>query len=75
MIYILIKQIKTYIKTKQDEFLRVILLSSLACMIGFQISGLTEWNFGDAEFAVLLWFTLSISFIAQKIYDKAAANG
>lgn len=70
MIYILVRQIKIYIKIKDDEFLKVIILSSIACMAAFHVSGLTEWNFGDAEFAVLLWFSLSIPFAAEKIYVK-----
>ncbi|MCI0450627.1 MAG: O-antigen ligase family protein [Chlorobi bacterium] len=70
MIYIFIRQIKIYLKTKSDEFLNIITVSSLASMIAFQIAGLTEWNFGDAEFAAVLWFNLSLAFIAEKLYKK-----
>jgi O-antigen ligase len=70
MIYIFFRQIKAYIKHKKDDFLNVLLLSSISCMIAFQVSGLTEWNFGDAEFVVLVWFILSFPFIANKISDE-----
>ena len=70
MLYIFIRQIKIYFKTKSDEFLNIIAVSSLASMIAFQIAGLTEWNFGDAEFAAVLWFNLSLAFVAEKLFTK-----
>jgi len=72
MIYIFFRQIKAYIKHKNDNFLNVLLLSSISCMVAFQVSGLTEWNFGDAEFIVLMWFILSFPFITNKISGDAA---
>ena len=30
-------------------------LAALACWLGFMLGGLFEWNFGDAEIALLLW--------------------
>jgi O-antigen ligase len=68
MIYIFFRQIKIYNKVKSDNFLNVLALSSIASMIGFHVSGLTEWNFGDAEFVVVLWFVLSLTFITEKIF-------
>jgi O-antigen ligase len=70
MIYIFIKQIKIYFRTKQDEFLNLMAVVSICSMIGFQVSGLTEWNFGDAEFAAPLWFMLALGFVALKLYKK-----
>lgn len=69
MIYIFIRQIKVYLKTRGNEFLSVLCISSIACMAAFQISGLTEWNFGDAEFAVVMWFSLSLAFLSEKFYS------
>lgn len=73
MIYIFFRQLKAFISCKKDEFLNVILLASIACMAAFQVSGLTEWNFGDAEFAVLVWFILSFPFIAKKLAAEHTA--
>jgi len=42
-------------------FPRSTAVASLACFIGFQINGLFEWNFGDAEIAMLLWFTVGLA--------------
>jgi len=50
--------------------LNIIAVSSLASMIAFQIAGLTEWNFGDAEFAAVLWFNLSLAFVAEKLINR-----
>jgi O-antigen ligase len=30
-------------------------LAAMACWLGFMLGGLFEWNFGDAEIALLLW--------------------
>lgn len=68
MIYIFFRQVTIYMRVKSDELLNIIVLSSIASMIAFQVSGLTEWNFGDAEFVVLLWFVLSLPFVAEKIF-------
>ena len=67
MLYIFFKQIKVYRLAKNDEVLRSLALISLVSMVAFQISGLTEWNFGDAEFAVVLWFSLGLTFLAEKL--------
>ncbi|MCX7877438.1 MAG: O-antigen ligase family protein [Ignavibacteria bacterium] len=70
MIYILLRQIKIIRLTHKDEFLKTISVISLCSMIAFQISGITEWNFGDAEFAVVMWFNLSLAFLAERIYKN-----
>jgi O-antigen ligase len=72
MIYLIYRQIKIYIKTKSSSILNIIAVSSLACMTAFQVSGLTEWNFGDFEFAALLWFTLGLAFLSEKLYNQGA---
>jgi O-antigen ligase len=68
MFYIFYRQFKIYIATKQNEFLNTIAVISLCSMIALQVSGLTEWNFGDAEFAAVFWFNLALAFISQRIY-------
>jgi putative inorganic carbon (hco3(-)) transporter len=70
MVYIFIRQIKIYFLTKNYPVLSSLTSASIACMIAFQISGLTEWNFGDFEFAAVLWFMLGLSFLAEKFYNN-----
>ncbi len=72
MVYLIYRQIKIYIKTKENSILNILAVSSFACMIAFHVSGLTEWNFGDFEFAALLWFTLGLAFLSEKLYMQGA---
>lgn len=74
MIVVSYKQIQAYLKTKQNEFLNIIAAVSICSMIAFQVSGLTEWNFGDAEFAAVMWFSLALGFIALNLHKKEPVN-
>jgi O-antigen ligase len=42
----------------------------LAAFIAFQINGLFEWNFGDHEIAVLLWFTVGLVLLAERRFHQ-----
>lgn len=74
MIYIFIRQIKVYVLTKNYAVLNILTAASVSSMIAFQISGLTEWNFGDFEFAAVLWFMLGLAFLAEKLYYKISTT-
>jgi O-antigen ligase len=45
-------------------------LGCFAGYIGFHVNGLFEWNFGDHEIAVLLWFTVGFVLASQKLYER-----
>ncbi len=34
---------------------------------GFHVNGLFEWNFGDAEIAMLLWMTVGLALASKSI--------
>jgi O-antigen ligase len=68
MVYIFVRQIKIYYLTKGNQILNNLVTASIASMIAFQVSGLTEWNFGDFEFAAVLWFNLGLAFLTEKLY-------
>ena len=70
MLYIFARQIKAWLVTREFEFLNILALISLISMIALQIAGLTEWNFGDAEFAAMFWFNLALAFLAVKFKTK-----
>jgi O-antigen ligase len=70
MIFIFIRQIKIYALTKKFEVLNCLVTASIVSMTAFQISGLTEWNFGDFEFAAVLWFMLGLAFLSEKLYKS-----
>lgn len=42
-------------------------LGSIAAYVGFHVNGLFEWNFGDHEIAVLLWFTVGIALVSRRL--------
>jgi O-antigen ligase len=42
---------------------------SLAAFVGFQVNGVFEWNFGDHEIAVLLWFSVGLAFAAVRLFQ------
>ena len=74
MIYIFVRQIKIYLLTRKNLILNSLALVSIVSMIAFQISGLTEWNFGDFEFDAVLWFMLGLAFLAEKLFHKQAVQ-
>ncbi len=40
---------------------------SLAAYAGFHVNGLFEWNFGDHEIALLLWFSVGLALTAANL--------
>lgn len=42
-------------------------LGSLAVFVAFNVNGLFEWNFGDAEIVTLLWFTVGLSIAVKQL--------
>ena len=74
MIYMFVRQIKIYLLTRKNLVLNSLALVSIVSMIAFQISGLTEWNFGDFEFDAVLWFMLGLAFLAEKLFHKQAVQ-
>ena len=73
MLYLFINQLKVFFKTRGNEFLNILAMISVVSMIAMQITGLTEWNFGDAEFAAVFWFNLGLAFTAWKLFTRNGA--
>jgi O-antigen ligase len=44
----------------EDEPVRSLTLAALLAVVGFLVGGLTQYNFGDAEVVIYLWFTVAI---------------
>lgn len=74
MIYLFARQIKIYLRTGGNSILNSLALVSIVSMVAFQVSGLTEWNFGDFEFDAVLWFMLALAFLAEKLFHKQAVQ-
>ncbi len=65
---IFIEELKIYYSIPQKEWLlRSTVLGSLAVFVGFQVNGLFEWNFGDAEIAMLLWLSVGLALAVKKM--------
>ena len=47
-----------------------ILLGSLGALTGFLVSSLVNYNYGDAEVAMMLWFVLGIALVAAECGNR-----
>lgn len=64
-----------YWKIRSEGSLSSILtLGFLAAFIGFVITGLTEYNFGDSEIVMMLWFIMGLTVVVKQDYDKNKNN-
>jgi O-antigen ligase len=52
---------RIYRRVKGEWFEGSLVLGAIAAFVGLQVSGLTEWSFGDQEVAVLFWITVGLS--------------
>jgi O-antigen ligase len=50
-------------------------LGGLAVLVGFQVNGLFEWNFGDAEIITLVWAVLGLILAADRLLPSPAEHG
>jgi O-antigen ligase len=48
-----------------DSQAKALVGGSLACVVGFQIEGLFEYNFGDSEVITLTYFLMALPFVVQ----------
>ncbi|MGA9117631.1 MAG: O-antigen ligase family protein [Bacteroidota bacterium] len=57
---------RIYRRVRDDWFGGSLVLGSLAVFVGFHVSGLTEWTFGDQEIVTLFWITVGFALAAEK---------
>lgn len=62
--------VKNFIIVKQDEDLKILALIPIMVFFAFHLNGLFEWNFGDQEIAILLWFSMGFSMVSKKLFLK-----
>jgi putative inorganic carbon (HCO3(-)) transporter len=48
-------------------------LGALGAFVGFQVIGLFEWNFGDAEIALTMWMLIGLALAVQRMKGTPAA--
>jgi putative inorganic carbon (hco3(-)) transporter len=71
---LLIYLIKTFNLTKGNPLSNSLSIIPIIVFFAFHLNGLFEWNFGDQEIAILLWFTMGLSVIARQIYQKETSE-
>jgi O-antigen ligase len=59
---------------REDWFSGSLALGTLAVLAGFHVSGLFEWNFGDAEIITLVWSVLGLTLSARRLAGDAVAG-
>lgn len=70
LIKIFIIHLRNYSIVKHSEFSKAVVAASFAAFVGFLISGLAEWNFGDHEIITLVWYSVGISIAAKQTEIK-----
>jgi O-antigen ligase len=58
---------RIYRRVRTEWFEGSLVLGAMAVFVGLQVSGLTEWSFGDQEVAVLFWTTVGLTLAAGRI--------
>ncbi len=59
---------KVRLASKKHWLFGSLSLGCLASYIGFHVNGLFEWNFGDHEIAVLLWFSVGLIIAIDRLH-------
>ncbi len=55
---------------KMDPLIRNISLGAISVFSGFMVNGIFEWNFGDHEIMVLVWFTVGLCLAVERMAVK-----
>ncbi|MEJ2147562.1 MAG: O-antigen ligase family protein [Acidobacteriota bacterium] len=61
-------------RSSGDEFLCFLAHAALAALLSFQLMGLFEYNFGDSEIVVLLFFIISAPYVVGSSYRVYEGN-
>jgi len=62
-------------RTGASEPARSVALGALLAVVGFLVGGLTQYNFGDAEVVIYLWFTVAILLRLPTLPSGDASDG
>jgi putative inorganic carbon (HCO3(-)) transporter len=66
---ILVLELSILISIPRSDWLaKGVALGAVGAFVGFHISGLFEWNFGDAEICMLLWLSVGLALAASRSY-------
>lgn len=67
MFFVIVKhELSVFQRFSSDPFIRNIALGAIAVFTGFMVNGFFEWNFGDHEIMVFVWFTVGLCVAAGR---------
>ena len=66
---VLMVEYAVFKKTAADWLAGSVALGAFAAFIGFLANGFFEWNFGDHEIMVFVWFTVGLTLAASRFFD------
>ena len=66
MVKILMVEFGIWGRSKGDWLAGSIALGAFSAFLGFLLNGLFEWNFGDHEIMVLIWFTVGSAIACER---------
>ena len=73
-LFVLFRQgYKAYIKLN-DDYLKIIAISLLACFLSFLINGLTETSLYNSRVAMVFWYLIGVSLVLNKFRNTARPN-
>ena len=61
-------------RRSEDELLRFLAHAGLAVVVSVQLMGLFEYNFGDSEIAVLLFFVITVPYALSRRTEPGEAG-
>jgi O-antigen ligase len=70
---ILMTEYSTFSAFKQQPLTCNIALGALAVFSGFMVNGIFEWNFGDHEIMVFVWFSVGLCLAVKKMSEEVTA--
>lgn len=67
---ILFQEFKIFRFVYKETILKNSTLGALAIFVGFLVAGMFEWNFGDHEIMVFVWFSVGIALAARNVFRE-----
>ena len=64
---------KIFTKVREDWLFGSVALGAVGVFVGFLLNGIFEWNFGDHEIMVFVWFTVGLAAAADGLWVKEHA--
>ena len=71
LFFVILKtEYKIFSTNTSDQLIRNISLGAISVFSGFMVNGIFEWNFGDYEIMVFVWFTVGLCLAVEKVAGK-----